>query len=300
MDNNYLYLNSLKSLNSLTCKNNLEFNRNDWVDIVSKNNPYSDDSPSSSQYAIFLIFKKPILSNDDIQILLQHYNKNIVKNSENLYGPFYQFNLNIIADTAYNEESWNQKWKNVFQVQKYPVLYQVVNQSAIAFTNMLNHNINNNENPFKLSKHKVLHILKSDKTQYIKYILYVSLTQNIRAKMYTFKVVSYYTPNKIILGKAIFVGSGTTDTILLPSGLDMSLYSLNNNAGRPLNSFEGNLSKLEPESKIYNSYWKHIYDTNLSKYFQYNNTTTDDWKNWSTESMFPDKSQDETKCMNCL
>ena len=164
---------------------------------------------------------------------------------------------------------------------------------------MLNHNENINENPFKLSKHKVLHILKSDKTKYIKYILYVSLTQNIRAKMYTFKVVSYYTPNKIILGKAIFVGSGTTDTILLPSGLDMSLYSLNNNAGRPLNSFEENLSKLEPESKIYNSYWKHIYNTNLSKYFRYN-TTIDDWKNWSTESMFPDKSPDETKCMNCL
>ena len=137
MDNNYLYINSLKSLKLPTCKNNLEFNRNDWVDIVSKNSPYSDDSPSSSQYAIFLIFKKPILSNDDIQILLQHYNKNIVKNSENLYGPFYQFNLNIIADTAYNEESWNQKWKNVFQVQTYPILYQVVYQSAISFTNML-------------------------------------------------------------------------------------------------------------------------------------------------------------------
>jgi hypothetical protein len=248
----------------------LEFNRNYGNTVVSLNNPYSDDNTGFAQYLTFSNFKDPVLTNDAIQIILNDYNKKIILDSEKLYGPFNQLNLNIISNTAYNEQSWNQGWAGVLNIKSFPVLYQVAYHISTAFTNMINSIVPNKS--FQLSKHKVIQILRSSHTHYIKYILNVVLTQNVNSKMYTFEVVAYYNPydNKIILGKTTLIGSGTTDNILLPKGLDQSLYSLNNDAGRPLYPTESKLSELIPESEIYNLFWKKVYSLNDSnKKLQY-------------------------------
>jgi hypothetical protein len=284
------------------CKTYLEFNRKYGNNVVSGNNPYADDNPGFAQYLTYSIFKEPVLTNDAIQIILNNYNKNIILDSERLYGPFNQLNLNIISNTAYNEQTWNQGWKGyTANIKSFPVLYQVAYHISIAFKNMIN-NITNTI-PFHLSKHKVMQLLRSTQTHYIKYILNVALTQNVRAKMYTFEVVSYYNPdeNKIILGQATLIGSGTTDTILLPKGLDPSLYSLNNDSGRPLYPTESKSSELLPESEIYNLFWKKVYDAKKnSQYIQYvnNQNNNDEVVYGSTASIFPDKTLNQTSCMN--
>jgi hypothetical protein len=114
--------------------------------------------------------------------------------------------------------------------------------------------------------------LRSTQTQYIKYIFNVALTGDSRGKMFVFEVIIYYTPNdnKIILGKTIFLGSGTTDTILLPNGKDPNLFDsgIGNSSGRPLHPLESKYSELIPENIANNMYLEYIYNTNKPKTFQ--------------------------------
>ena len=78
-------------------------------------------------------------------------------------------------------------------------------------------------------------------------MLHITLTQHTKAKVYDFEVIVYYNPMKkeIHMGKAIFIGSGTTDNILLPPGKNPSLFE----TGRPLHPFLAKNSELLSESE---------------------------------------------------
>jgi hypothetical protein len=266
------------------CSNYLEYNRKYGDNIVSGKNPYTDNNPSFSQYLIYSIYGDNVLTIDNINIILTYYNKHTsIQDGERLYGPFNQLNLNIISETAYNEENWTNGWKKynnlnipIFQTNlKFPVLYQIANISVIEYLKAMNNLIfllKINNFTFHIAKHKITQILRSTQTQYIKYIFNVALTGDSRGKMFVFEVIIYYTPNdnKIILGKTIFLGSGTTDTILLPNGKDPNLFDsgIGNSSGRPLHPLESKYSELIPENIANNMYLEYIYNTNKPKTFQ--------------------------------
>ena len=261
--------------------NYLEYNRKYGNTVVSGDNPYSDNTPSFSQYLIYSIYGDNVLTINDIEIILTYYNKHIsILNGERLYGPFDQVNLNIISETEYNEENWNQGWKKYNNLKnfisqktsKLPVLYQIAYQSVIDYLKAMNRVITLlklNTFTFHLAKHKITQISRSAQTQYIKYTFSVALTADSRGKMFVFEVIIYYTPNynKIILGKIIFLGSGTTDTILLPNGKDPRLFDngIGNSAGRTLHPLQSHHSELIPENTANNMYLKYIYNTNKPK-----------------------------------
>ena len=147
------------------------------------------------------------------------------------------------------------------------------------------------------------------KTQFIKYILNVGLTLNTESKTHSFEVISYYDPNnnQIYLGKSTYIGSGTTDTILLPPGKDNSLST-----GRPVHPLEAKRSELIPESEANKMYIQYM---NNSNRFQPHYKFKDELPYWhksrhfpekvwnhvgyaTTAAMFPDKTPEQTKCMN--
>jgi hypothetical protein len=321
------------------CSTYLEYNRKYGDTIVSGENPYSDNTPSFSQYLIYSIYGDNVLTNNDLTIILTYYNKHIaIQDGERLYGPFNQLNLNIISETAYNEENWIHGWKkyhhlNNLNIQvapknsKLPVLYQIAHRSVIEYLKAMNRIIIllklNTLTPgtFQLAKHKIKQILRSTQTQYIKYTFNVALTRDSRGKMFVFEVIIYYTPNdnKIFLGKTTFLGSGTTDTILLPNGKDPTLFDtgIGNSAGRPLHPLQAKYSELIPENIANNMYLEYMYNTNKPK-LQFNNSSTINMPFWqgsrqnkeqeppyntgygSTSAMFPDKSFAQQKCMACF
>lgn len=89
------------------CSTYLEYNRKYGDTIVSGENPYSDNTPSFSQYLIYSIYGDNVLTINDLTSILTYYNKHTaIQDGERLYGPFNQLNLNIISETAYNEENW--------------------------------------------------------------------------------------------------------------------------------------------------------------------------------------------------
>ena len=58
------------------------------------------------------------------------------------------------------------------------------------------------------------------------------------------------------MGKAKFLGSGTSEGIILPKGKD---HLVNENMGRPLNYIEGHDYSLIPFRKATDMYWNDIY-----------------------------------------
>lgn len=258
------------------CNSYLEHNRKYGNTVVSKNNPYSDDNPGFSDYFVYSFFPNKVLSNNDIYFITKHYNNNIiVDNPERLYGPFTQRNLNIISETAYNEENWNQNWKkynnfnnlnefvflNIYKSHK---LYHVAYNIALEYTKAMNVSLNDihkGKYMFNLARNKIISLSKSIQTEFIKYIMNVSLFRNIESKMYDFEVLAYYNTNnnKLYLGKTTFIGSGTTDSILLPNGKDSNIFE---NTGRPVHPLEAKKSEMINEEEANNLYIKYLYFNN--------------------------------------
>jgi hypothetical protein len=243
-----------------TCYNTyLDFNRNYGNDILSYNNPYVNQTPSFSQYLTFSNFNERTLTLDDINTILSYYNKNYL-NSESEYGPFNQVNLNIVGQMKYNEKTWDTYWKNYTSNTYYkkstysPDTFQLQDISyyiSIKFVNKMNSILallNNKTTLFKLSKHQIINIFRSSKTENIKFKLNIVLTRNTKSKAYTFEVIGYYNPitNFIENGKAVYIGTATTDTILLASGYDNYLYE----GGRPLYKSEYKKSSLMSDEMV--------------------------------------------------
>ena len=303
------------------CDTYLEHNKKYGNMVVSKNNPYADDNPGFSDYVVYSIFGDRVLTRHDIAAIIQYYNNNI-NNSERLYGPFPQRNLNIISETAYNEENWNQSWRGYHHLNnlnipihpnthKLPVLYQVAYQVALEYMKAMNRaliSLRIETFTFHLAKNKIISLTRSIQTHFIKYVMNVALVRNTESKMYVFEVIAYYNPNenKLYLGKTTFLGSGTTDSILLPKGKDPSIFE---NTGRPVHPFEARKSEMMSEEEANDLYWKYLYSTHFTQNMQYK----DDLPYWfktrhgkeeipvvqtgygSVASMFPDKHPNQTK-----
>ena len=154
----------------------LEFNRRYGTTVLSGNNSYSDDNPGFAQYTTFSIFENKVLTDRDIQITLGYYNTNYkTPNAERRFGPFTQKNLNMIADTSYNTDSWKQAWNNFSGNNQYKspststfnnvsFLYKIAYQSAVKYTKNMNQIIvfkRINTFTFSLAKHKVIEMLRS-------------------------------------------------------------------------------------------------------------------------------------------
>ena len=318
------------------CKDYLEFNRKYGTNVLSTNNPYADNNPSFAKYTIYSIYGDRVLTLNDLETIVQYFNKHIANwEAERLYGPFNQLNLNIISETAYNDQNWNQGWKGYHHwnnlnlpvhpdTKVLPALYQIAHQSAIDYLKAMNRvlvSLGINTFMFHLSKHKVMQILRSTQTHFIKYTLNVSLTRNVKAKAFVFEIIIYYDPskNKMTLGKTTYLGSGTTDAILLPPGKDPRLFDTGvpGSAGRPLHPLQAKQSELLPESEVNDLFWQHMYAT---RYPIQNLQYKDELPFWhrsrhgleekghragdaaygSTASMYPNKSYEQTKCMDCL
>ncbi len=316
------------------CKNYLEYNRKYGTEVLSSNNPYANDNPSFAQYLIYSIYGDRVLTLHDINTITQYFNKHIaISDAERLYGPFNQLNLNIISETAYNYQNWKQGWRGYHHwnnlnlpihpdTKVLPALYQVAHKSAVDYMKAMNRVLGSlgiNTYMFQLAKHKVKQILRSTQTHYIKYTLNVALTRNPKAKAYVFEILVYYDPvnNKIILGKTTFLGSGTTDNILLPPGKDPRLFDTGvpGAAGRPLHPLRAKQSELMLESEVNDLFWQHMYATrHPTQNIQY----TDELPFWhrsrhgraktyphkmgygSIAAMYSDKSPEQTQCMDCL
>lgn len=265
------------------CDTHLKFNRKYGNTVVSWNNPYADDNPGFAQYLTYNIFKNKVLTFHDIKTILNHYNnQEATSNGERLYGPFNQLNLNIISNTAYNEENWNQGWKGYSHydnlelsthpnIKKLPILYQVAYIAATEYKKAINRvivSLKTNIFKFHIARNKIKEILRSSQTRYVKYILNVALTRNTKSKMYSFEVVVYYNPdeNKMMLGKSSFIGAGTTDSILLPDGKNPSLF---NETGRPLHPLRAMDSELMSENEANYLFLKRMHTPKNFDNFQY-------------------------------
>jgi len=307
------------------CDNYLEHDRKYGNTVVSHNNPFADDNPGFSRYLTFSIFGDRVLTSQDIAAIKQYYNKHqAILDGERLYGPFNQKNLNIISETAYNEENWNQGWRGYHHwnnldipvhpnLKKLPVLYQVAHHVAIEYLKAMNRamiSLRIKTFTFHLAKNKIVEILRSTQTHYIKYIMNVALIRNTEAKVYVFEAIAYYDPNenKLKLGKTIFIGSGTTDSMLLPKGKDPNIYK---DTGRPLHPLKAKDSEMMPFDEANDLYWQHLYATNhYTQNLQYKNELPYWFKSrhgkeqvssqktgyGSIASMFPDKTPEQTKC----
>lgn len=258
------------------CDTYLEYNKRYGNTVVSKNNPYSDNNPSFADYTVFSIFRDRVLTSYDISDILKYYNTHhIIHNPERLYGPFEQRNLNIVSETVYNQGSWEYGWKKYHyqnnldipvhpNITNLPVLYQIAYQVAIEYTKAMNRSliIMKVQNfTFHLAKNKIISLLRSKQTQYIKYVMNVILVRNTEEKMYSFEVVAYYNPNgnKLFLGKSTFIGSGTTDSILLPNGDTSNIFQ---NDWRPLHPFHVKEVEMMSEEEANNLYLQYLYSTN--------------------------------------
>lgn len=262
------------------CDTYLEHNRNYGNNVVSNNNPYYNDNPSFSNYFIYSIFENKLLTKKEIDTIVEYYNNNfIIDNPEKLYGPFSQKNINIISETAYNEKNWNEAWKKYGTIYKlnlynFPDLYKIVHSIENNFVTHINKILYlfQIKNPiFHAAKNKIISINRSDQTQYIKYTINIVLVRNIKSKTYVFEVIAYYNPDKniIVLGKITFIGSGTTDTILLPKGQDIHTFE---DTGRPLHPLEAKNSEIISEEEANTMYWKELYEkNNFTKNITYNN-----------------------------
>ena len=278
--NNYISNRYYARGNPPTCCNTyLNFNRNYGNDVLSYNNPYVNQTPSFSQYLTFSNFNERTLTLDDINTILSYYNKNYL-NSDSEYGPFNQVNLNFAGQMGYNEQAWNQYWKNYTSDTRYkkstysPKIIKLQDISyyvSIKFTNKMNNilrMLNNKSKKFELSKHQILKIFRSSKTENIKFKLNIVLTRNTKSKMYTFEVIGYYNPvtNFIENGKAVYIGTGTTDTILLANGYNKNLYE----GGRPLYKSEYNKSRLMSDENVKKLFWEHmIKEQSYQPYYKY-------------------------------
>lgn len=266
--------------------------------VVSSNNPYAEDNPEFSQYLTFSIFPNKVLNIEQSEDVIKIFNNSVVKDSEMKYGPFDQFNFNIVALTAFNEKFWNQGWKNnqireildqyplknnSLTIGKYPQLLQIAYYSATIFKKKMNEIFNKifSNNQFKsqkiyLARLKISSILRSPQTEYLKYTIIISLVKNFNSREYIFKFISYFDPDKkkIILGKAFYLGHNLSEKIMLPQGKDPSFF---NDSGRALHPLVSKESKLMPESeatKMYLDYMK-----NTRRYQKvYNLYQPDNWR----------------------
>jgi hypothetical protein len=186
------------------CDNYLRFNRNYGNRVLSANNQYADSSPSFAQYITF----SDVMTLQDIEILLDRYNK--LSKPEILFGPFNQKNLNLVSSAAYNDIFWRNEEKT-----NLPHLQQVAYKCAVLFTDTMNTILKDivKTTSFTLSKNKIIDIYFSSQTRYYKYIMQIMLSRGEKTEV--FEVVFYYHQD-IVLGKALYVGSGTTDQLMLP------------------------------------------------------------------------------------
>jgi len=307
------------------CDTYLEHDRRYGNTVVSKNNPYSDDNPGFADYTVFSIFGDRVLTRHDIATILQYYNTHhVIQNPERLYGPFEQRNLNIASETAYNKGSWDYGWKgyhhwNNLDIPVHPnttylpVLYQIAHQVALEYMKTMNRaliSMRVKTFTFHLAKNKIMSLTRSKQTHYVKYVMNVALVRNTEAKMYVFEVVAYYNPNgnKLMLGKSTFIGSGTTDSILLPKGESSNIFK---NDWRPLHPLHAKDVEMMSENEANDLYWQYLYGTShYTQNMQYEN----DLPYWhktrhgraekplvntghaTVSSMFPDKHPNDTKC----
>jgi len=280
------------------CDNMLRYSSKDYGNnVLSYNNPYVPKKSSFAQYLTFSNFKDRVLTLQDIETILFYYNKNYLY-ADNQYGPFKQVNLNFVGQMGYNEDAWNQFWKNYkssshytkpiplgkrtkplksltcnepkSDIKKITPLQDISYYISHKFVNQMNYillKLNNKTTKFQLSKHRIINIFRSDKTNNIKFKLNIVLTRDTKSKAHTFEVYGYFNPlyNTLHLGKASYVGTGTTDTILLPQGYNKLLYE-----GRPLYKNEYQKSELMSDREMKRLYWKHLYKTqNYQPYYSY-------------------------------
>jgi hypothetical protein len=220
------------------------------------NDLYSQDIPNTHLITPS-VFGYKIINNKDFIELIKKYNTD----KKDPMDDFNYKNLNQIAINLYNNICWNEGWKNyqilfnknIFflpSIKEFPHLYKICFKSVLDFIKELK--------VFHLAKHKINDIFISKDKNTIKFVINVALTRNIQGLYFVANIITYYNKknNTITLGKAKFLGSGTTEGIILPKGKD---NLVNENMGRPLNSIESHDYSLIPFRKATDMYWTNIY-----------------------------------------
>lgn len=309
--NRYYYRGSSPSgVDTPSCNNNDSniFSLNYGNDVLSRNNPYSNDNPSFSDYLVYSNFEYRVLSNEDIMEIVKRYN-NGEKDYEKLFGPFTQRNLNIASETYYNSKYWDKPLGKTFVPSSFPVLYQTAYSASLEFAKAMNNIMPKwaKIQKFQMAKNKIIRITRSPQTEFLKYMTNIALMQNTKSKFYVFEVSFYYDPNKnkLYKGKAVFIGSGTTDSLLLPKGESSRIFE---DVGRPLHPLHSEDYQMIPESEANEIYRKYL--NSVTKYYEHK----DDIPFWhksrhgkeekpsvktgygTISSMFPDNHPNDTKC----
>lgn len=220
----------------------LEENRNNANRVLSYNNPYAEDFPSQAKYSLFSIFGENQLTIYDFYKAINYYNEIHADNqAEEKFGPFDQHNLNEIAKTAYNVRTWDHSWNRYTEENKYhhakqinhqndvPQLKKLIHKGATMFMNAINqsfYHLNVQSNLFHIGKFRLFRLMRSSQTGYLRFEIIVSIVRNTTRDAREFELTFYFDPhtNHITLGKATYIGVSTTDKLLLPKGLDSSLY----------------------------------------------------------------------------
>jgi hypothetical protein len=236
----------------------LEENKRKSSRVVSHGNPYAENFPSNPQYSVFSIFGDDQLTMHDLKNALRYYNQ-LNKDSEELYGPFDQTNLNKVGEIAYSNSS--------HPLNSSSDLYKISEKGAIFFLNAFNqsfYHLKVKGNLFSLQKIKIVSIRRSSQTGYLKYQIIVSLIKVATRLSNEFEFVFYFHPEtlKIILGKAFYLGNSTTDKLFLLNGIDSFLGT-----GRPLHPLLAKDSEMISLPKAHELYKQKMKKKDVKSYF---------------------------------
>ena len=267
------------------------FNPNNKSNINKKSTSDSnvDITPSFSKYhthSIYTNTEYKILKIKEIENIVTIFNKNI-----NNSGTFINYNIDIAPVVNYNHFSWNNSWYHInnsfkdiyINFNKFTPFYKQVYKSSIQFVTDINKILYDLKygNQKNMVKNRIIGIYKSNNSTAIKCVLYVAIASENDVIYYLFKVpVIIYNNNKTKFDKISYVGSGTTDKINFPSGLDNyyfenvlnfgrpSPYGINQsyltrmfNMGRPFERNLTNYYKMMSEDEANDIYNKYMLDT---------------------------------------
>lgn len=224
-------------------------------DPVGYNNPNLITIPNSD-YTLPSVYGHKVIEKKDFIKIINNYNK---KDFKKFNKKFNYKNLNSTAVNLYNDICWNKGWvnykllfsKNIYflpDIKEFPQIYKICFKTILDFITKLKE--------FHLGKHKIDDIFISNDKKTIKFVTVIALTKNINSSYFVIKLNTYYNKedNTIGLGKALFLGLGSTGDIILPTGNDKLI---NENMGKSLNELHD--YDLINYRKATDMYWRHIY-----------------------------------------
>jgi hypothetical protein len=256
--------------------------------VVSHDNEYADDTPKGDLgHMVFSIFgTRPDTDHDINQIF--HYYKQVdeTKDAEEKFGPFDQININIAGEDQHNYNSWTQAWKGYGEDNQFrppirplyesPYLLRLSHDIARIFLKSINNavwSLGVNDPNFHLAKNKILRVSRSTVTGYLRFTMDIGLSRDTTAKLYYFRLQAYTGPAhhrydrvphppQIYLGNTQYIGSSTTDKMLLPPGKEADTFG---RSGRPLNPAYAKRSELMSDQEVKRRFWEHLYKTRTFK-----------------------------------